>query len=125
MYDFTTYAVGVHGSKTWRFHEGAETADRKDDGTRMEATAFAGLQLEGMDGEFKAVRIIDEDNAEDIVNSPYAENSQWGGCYGGDRKSLHPARDCGGAFRFGVLELHASAVLASQPGLTFGLGLWF
>ncbi len=125
MYEFTTFAVGLHGSKTWAFQDGAETMDREDDGIRSELTVFAGVQVEGMDGDFVAIREIDSQNSDDIVNSPYEEIRK-GEPINIAIESHNSFRLTGGAaYRFGVLELHASGFLASQAGVSFGLGLWF
>ena len=125
MYEFTTFAVGLHGSKTWAFQDGAETSDRDDDGIRSELTVFAGAQFEGMDGDFVAIREIDSQSADDVVNSPYSEIRNGEPIRIAIESHSSMRLTGGAAWRFGILELHASAFLASQPGASFGLGLWF
>ncbi len=101
--DISSIALGTHFTK--RF-------------TPKFAATFA-LQYENLNGNFKAIRDVSDNN--DVVNNPYseirnAENLEF------NIESFTNFRIGGGlAYRIGFLELNTSAYYASQPIVSAGL----
>lgn len=105
--DISSFAINLQFSKTY------------ESGFSL----FAGAQYENFGGTIRAVR--DSYNPDDIVNSPYSEIRN-GDPVVIDVSSYANYRFTGGiSYKIGILELNASAAMASQPVLNAGLSLAF
>ncbi len=105
--DISSWAVGLHFSKEFEFG----------------LTAYSAFQLEGMSGEFQAIRT---GSAADIVDSPYEELRNPLIPIRFDVESFNSARFLlGASYRLGFLELNTDLALASQPTWNMGMTFWF
>jgi hypothetical protein len=102
--DATGYSAGLHFSKSWSGGFGV----------------YAGAQIEGMTGTFKAER--EKSNGE-TVSSPYDE-VRTGAPVAFDIETFNAFRALAGiSFRSGVVDLHVDGALAAQPVVSAGLAI--
>ncbi|MBS1538033.1 MAG: hypothetical protein JST20_09830 [Bacteroidetes bacterium] len=102
----SSFAVGVHGSKTWQ----------------SGLSLYGGLQYEDMSGTINFVR---EKNATSISKSPFEEIRKQADLNLKVETFTNFRLGAGVSYKTGIIELHADAALASQPVLAFGMTFWF
>lgn len=106
--DISSWAIGFHFSKEFEFG----------------LTAYSAVQLEGMSGEFMALRTGSA--SEPIIDSPYEELRNPFMPIQFDVESFNSSRLLVGAsYRIGFLELNTDFALASQPTWNMGMTFWF
>lgn len=107
-FDISSFALGLHFSKSWD----------------IGFTLYTGLQYENLSGDFKAIRDTAGMRPNDVANNPYIEVRE--------RRpiefkieSFNHFRFLGGiSYRASIFELHADAAWAAQPVVTVGLTIW-
>ncbi len=105
--DISSWAVGFHFSKEFEFG----------------LTAYSAVQLEGMSGEFVALRT---GSAAELIDSPYEELRTTEVPILFDVESFNSSRFLVGAsYKLGILEINTDFALASQPTWNMGITFWF
>lgn len=103
----STWNYGIHFSKSWN----------------NSLALYAGLQFEGLNGKFEAVR--DTANISNYVDNPY-EEIRSGKPLSVNMESFTSFRVLGGvSYKMGAIEFHGDAAWASQPIMTFGITFTF
>jgi len=102
----SSYAVGLHGSKTWN----------------SGVSVYGGLQYEGMSGTIDFTR---EKYASSISKSPFAEIRNQDDLHIKVETFTNFRVGAGVAYKTGIIELHADAAIASQPVIAAGITFWF
>lgn len=103
----SSFAIGLHGSKTWE----------------SGLSVYGGIQYEDLGGTITFVR--EKDNGNVISNSPFSEIRNQKNLNIDVKTFTNIRVGAGVSYKTGILELHADAAYASQPVLGIGMSLWF